>query len=123
MKMAGKSEDKTYGYRRTKAYRDLKRDMLDDLELRGLVGKQYIDMVEAYMDLWCQRKMLNEDVAKRGVFLEYSNGSSQKGTTENKSIALGIKASSEMRSIFSALGFREQATSSKPQSGGEDDEL
>lgn len=116
-------EKKPKNYRTTKAYRELKQDMLDDLELRGLVGKQYIDMVERHMDLWCQFQMLNEDIRTRGVVVEYSNGATQKGTTENKSIDRAIKVSSEMRSIWSALGFREQATTSKPQSGGEDDEL
>ena len=121
--MAVKSKKTVSKYARTKEYRDLKRDMLDDLETRGLVGKQYVDKVEEYMDLWCWLKMLNEDVVTRGVFVEYSNGATQKGTTENKSLTIATRVSSQMLNIWSALGFREQATSSKPQSGGEDDEL
>lgn len=121
--MAKNTENKASAYKRTKAYRDLKRDMLDDLESRGLVERQYVDKVEEYMDLWCWLKMLNEDVVTRGVFVEYSNGATQKGTTENKSLSIATRVSSQMLNIWAALGFREQATSSKPQSGGEDDEL
>lgn len=121
--MAGRTKNKPDDYTRTKEYRSLKRDMLDDLELRGLVGRQYIDKVEEYMKLWCWFQMLNKDVITRGVFVEYSNGATQRGTTENKSISIGTRVSAQMSNIWSALGFREQATSSKPQSGGEDDEL
>lgn len=120
--MAGKCKNKSK-FEKTEEYASLKQDMLDDLELRGLVGRQYIEKVEEYMSLWCWFQMLNEDIVKRGVFVEYSNGATQKGTTENKSLTIATKVSSQMLHIWSALGFREQATSSKPQSGGEDDEL
>lgn len=104
-------------------YQELKQDLLDDLQSRGLVSRQYSDKVNEYMNLWCWLQMLNDDVVNRGVFIEYSNGATQKGTTENKSLAAGVRVSSQMLNIWSALGFREQATNSKPQAGGEDDEL
>ena len=108
---------------KTSAYKELKKDMLDDLDMRGLIGKQYTDKVDEYMNLWCWLKMLNEDVVSRGVYVEYSNGATQKGTTDNKSLTIATKVSSQMLNIWAALGFREQATNSKPQLGGEDDEL
>ena len=68
-------------WEKTKAYRVLKTDMLDDLAARGLISRQYTDKVEEYMDLWCMRQMLTEDVKERGVYIEYMNGANQFGTT------------------------------------------
>ena len=110
-------------FARTKEYRILKKDMLDDLEARGLVGTQYTDKVEEYMNLWCWLQMLNQDILQRGVYIEYQNGATQKGTTDNKSLTIATRVSGQMLSIWTALGFREQATNSKPISGGEDDAL
>jgi phage terminase small subunit len=109
---------------KTKAYKELKQEMLDDLEVRGLISRPYIDKVEEYMELWAQLKMLNEDIRERGVSIEYQNGENQKGTTDNKSLGIAIRVSAQMLNIFSALGFRDQAVKAKADStGGEDDEL
>ena len=70
---------------KTKAYRELKQEMLDDLEARGLISRPDIDKVEEYMELWAQLKMLNADIKERGVSIEYQNGENQKGTTDNNS--------------------------------------
>lgn len=108
----------------TKQYKELKQEMLDDLESRGLISRPYIDKVEEYMELWTQLKMLNEDIRKRGVSIEYQNGENQKGTTDNKSLGIAIRVSAQMLNIFSALGFRDQAIKAKSEpDGGEEDEL
>ena len=107
----------------SEACKRLKQDMLDDLEVRGLVGTQYTDKVEEYINLWSWLQMLNDDVVTRGVYVEYQNGANQKGTTENKSLTIATRVSAQMLNIWAALGFREQANSAKPQNGGEDDEL
>lgn len=109
-------------WEKTTEYKELRSDMLDDLQARGLVGKQYTDKVEEYMRLWCWLRMLDEDIKVRGVYIEYHNGATQKGMTDNKSLAIATRVSSQMLAIWSALGFREQAISSKA-AGGEDDEL
>ena len=109
-------------WEKTKEFIELRGDMLDDLQARGLVGKQYTDKVEEYMRLWCWLRMLDEDIKVRGVYIEYQNGATQRGMTDNKSLAIATRVSSQMLAIWSALGFREQAISSKA-AGGEDDEL
>ena len=68
--------------------------------------------------------MLNDDIMRRGVYIEYSNGATQKGTTDNKSLTIAVRVSSQMLNIWTSLGFREQAVKSTGlQSGGDDDEL
>lgn len=121
--MAGKRKNPVNPWAETEKYKELKKDMLDDLDARGLVGRQYVDKVEEYLNLWCWLQMLNEDVVARGVYVEYSNGATQKGTTDNKSLTIATRVSSQMLAIWTALGFREQAAGAKPQAGGEDDEL
>lgn len=103
-------------------YKELKQDMLDDLDARGLMGKHFTDKVEEYMSLWCLFQMLNEDISKRGAVVEYSNGATQKGVTDNKSVAMLTRVSGQMLNIFNALGFKDLAANAKPQVG-DDDEL
>lgn len=114
---------KKYDWTTDEAYLELKEDLLDDLEARGLLGKKYTDKVEEYMSLWCWLKMLNADIAKRGVSVTYTNGATQKGTTENKSLSIATRVSAQMLNIWAALGFREQAISAKTVGGDEDDAL
>ena len=101
-------------FAKTKEFRELKKDLLDDLTVRGLISKPYMDKAEEYMGLWCLRRMLEEDIAARGVYVEYQNGANQKGTTDNKSVEKLVRVSSQMLSIWAALGFKEQAASAKP---------
>lgn len=120
--MAKKSVGVCSRYAKTKEYKQLKQELLDDLQARGLISRPYIDMVESYMRLWCQEQLLDEDIADRGVYVEYQNGANQKGTTDNKSVEKLIRTMAQKTTIWAALGFREQANSAKPV-GGEDDEL
>ena len=102
--MAGKKD-----YKKTKQYKALKKELEDDLESRGLISEPYKDKVDEYMRLWCWLQMLN--------------GENQKGTTDNKSLTIATRVSSQMLSIWAALGFKEQAVKAKAAAGGEDDEL
>ena len=116
--MAGKKD-----YKKTKQYKALKKELEDDLESRGLISEPYRDKVDEYMRLWCWLQMLNDDISVRGVFIEYQNGENQKGTTDNKSLTIATRVSSQMLSIWTALGFKDQAVKAKAAAGGEDDEL
>lgn len=116
-----KSQNKVKRWEKTAEYRKLKQDMLDDLESRGLVGQQYTAKVNEYMDLWVWFRMLNADVLERGVFVEYQNGANQKGTTENKSLTIATRVAAQMLNIWAALGFKENAISSKPLAGDADE--
>ena len=104
-------------------YIELRQDLLDDLDARGLVGRHFTDKVEEYISLWCIFQMLREDVDTRGVAVEYSNGATQRGVTDNKSLPMMARISAQMLNIWTALGFKDLAANSKPQLGGDDDEL
>lgn len=120
--MAKKNTGLCMLYAKTKEFAQLKAELVDDLQARGLISQPYLDKAEEYMSLWCLKRMLEEDIAERGVYVEYQNGANQKGTTDNKSVEKLVRVSSQMLSIWSALGFKEQANSAKPV-GGDVDEL
>lgn len=120
--MPGKTFGLSKAYSKTAEYKQLHQELVDDLESRGLISRPYLDKAEEYMGLWCLRRMLEEDIATRGVYVEYQNGANQKGTTDNKSVEKLVRVSSQMLSIWAALGFKEQATSAKDV-GSDDDDL
>ena len=106
-------------WRQTKAYRELRQSMLDDLTARGLVDRAYTDKVEEYMDFWVQRQKLEADIAARGVtVLDAKRGM----PVENRSVSLSVQVSRQMLAIFTALGLKDDACAASPQ-GDDDDEL
>lgn len=109
---------------RTQDYKNLKKDMLDDLDARGLLGFQFRDKVDEYMSLWCVLQQLKADIMEHGVTLSYKNGANQYGVTDNKSVAAITRVSAQMLQIWTALGFRSQATAASAppaQDAGEDE--
>ena len=104
---------------RTQDYKNLKKDMLDDLDARGLLGFQFRDKVEEYMDFWVQRQKLEADIAARGVTV----ADAKRGMpVENRSVSLSVQVSRQMLAIFTALGLKDDACAASPQ-GDDDDEL
>lgn len=110
-------------WEKSAAYKQLKEAMLEDLRRRGLDGPQYTSKVKEYMQLWCWLQDANAAVKEYGTLIPYQNGAAQHGLTGNKAVSDGLRISAQMLSVWTALGFREQATNSKPISGGEDDAL
>lgn len=98
--MAG--SQKKRNFRRSEAFRMLKKAMLDSLEARGLDQDTYTDKVEEYMDFWALRQELKEDIARRGLTVTDDRGRQ----TENRSIALSVQVSRQMMALFNALGFK-----------------
>ena len=107
---------------RTKAYQDLKRSLLEELNAAGMERLPFTDLVEQYMSLWCQLQMLNQDVEERGVYIEYQNGSSQKGITDNKSLGAAIRVGDRMDDILTTLGYKARAARAGASAVMEDDD-
>lgn len=105
-------------WKQTKAYRQLKQSMLDNLDARGLVEEAYRDKVEEYMDFWVQRQKLEADIAARGINIP----DEKRGMlVENRSVPLSVQVSRQMLAIFKALGLQEDACT--PSQGDDDDAL
>lgn len=121
------AESKKKDWPRTKAYREMRDQMIADLEAAGIRNAYFLDKVDRFMSLWCQSKILEEDLAVRGIRVEYQNGS-QCGQTDNKSLDRLMKVYDRMDELHRQLGYQETVKSGKQaaarnSAGGEDDEL
>ena len=103
----------------TKAYRELKKSLLDSLEARGLVEDVYKDKVEEYMTLWAQLRELQTDIKARGVVVLDPK---REMMVENRSVSLATQVSKQLLAIYTALGLK-PAESSGRRSGADLDEL
>ena len=97
-------------YKKTKAYRELKKSLLDQLEENGNKKDFFVDLVEDYMRLWVIKNQLNDDIETRGVVTEYKNGANQYGTKRNDSIADLLKVNSQMLKILQQLEIKATPT-------------
>ena len=104
--------------RKTKAFKTLKKSMLESLESRGLCEDIYRDKVDEYMEFWARKQELAEDIKERGLSVYDERGR----LTENRSVSLEIQVSRQMLAIFTALGYKDEAA--KGGAGGfADDDL
>ena len=109
---------KKHQYERTKAYQTLRKDLLDDLESRGLVSEIYTDSVARYMDLWVLHQEAKQDIRTEGLRVRDGRGA----MVENRMISLALQTSKEMRALYADLGFKDIAIKGGG-AGAVDDEL
>jgi phage terminase small subunit len=89
---------------------DIKNDLLDQLERKGIYGNHYLDLINDYMALWEIKNKLIKDIKARGVSVFWCNGGGQEGYKKNDSIAELNKTNAQMLKILNELGLK--ATSS-----------
>lgn len=105
-------------FAKTKEYRELRKELLEDCESRGLSGAVYKDKVQEYMDLWATRQALHADVLERGIFvMDEKRGE----LAENRSVSLEAIYSQKLLAIFIALGFKDEAQKAKRYGDGDDE--
>ena len=100
--------------RLTKKYKDIKKDLLDQLDRNGTVGEYYIDLIDDYMDFYETKTMLIVDIKTKGVSVKYDNGGGQSGYKKNDSVDQLLKVNAQMLRLLNALGIE--------PSGGEDND-
>lgn len=107
---------KTKQYLESERFREIKQDLIDQLDRNGTVGKYYTDLVDDYMNFWVDKCLLTDDIQSRGVVVSYNNGGGQSGKKRNDSIADKIKVNVQMLNILNALGIK------PAQADGDDDD-
>lgn len=85
---------------------EIKTDLIDQLERKGVYGKHYLDLINDYMALWDIKNKLIKDIKDRGVSVEWNNGGGQSGYKKNDSIAELNKTSAQMLKILNELGLK-----------------
>ena len=115
--MTATKNSKPEHLRKTKLYKTIRKDLSDQLERNGTIGKYYFDLIDDYMDLWLTKVALVEDIQERGVQVETVSASGVPQIKKNESVDLRIKVNAQMLRLLAELGI-------KPvQAGGEDDAL
>jgi phage terminase small subunit len=92
--------------KQTKKYREIKQDLLAQLEKKFISRKHYEDLVEDYMAFWVIKEQLQEDIDERGVVVTYNNGGGQSGSKKNDSVSEKIKVTVQMSKILDDLGIK-----------------
>ena len=85
---------------------DIRQDLIDQLEERGVYGQHYLDLIEDYMALWDTKNALIKDIKDRGVSVKYQNGKNQWGYKKNDSVSELVKVNAQMLKILGELGLR-----------------
>lgn len=87
--------------------RDLiKKDLLAQLNEKGLTQKYYVSLVDDYLALWDIKNMLIAEIKADGVVITYNNGGGQKGKKKNDAVPELNKTNAQMLKILSELGLR-----------------
>lgn len=86
--------------------RIIKKDLIHQLEERGIVESHFLDLVEDYMKLWDIKNELIYDIKKRGVSTRYQNGANQWGYKKNDSVSELNRVNGQMLTILRDLNLR-----------------
>lgn len=98
----------------------IKKDLLDQLERKGIYGNHYVNLIDDYISLWEIKENLIKDIKKRGVSIKWETYNKdgevvQSGYKKNESIAELNKTNAQMLKILSELGLKAE----KQEPGGE----
>ena len=83
----------------------IKKDLLEQLERNGTVGKYYTDLVADYMELWDTKNSLQKDIRMRGVVVDYTSANGVKNKKKNESVGELVKVNDRMVKLLEALGI------------------
>ena len=85
---------------------DIKKDLLEQLERKGVRGEHYTDLINDYMSMWDIKNELINDIEERGVNVMYQNGKEQWGYKKNDSIGELNKTNGQMMKILQHLEIK-----------------
>lgn len=86
--------------------KQIKDDLIDQLERSGTVEKYFLDLVDDYMSLWKTKNQLIKDIKDRGVSVKYNNGGGQYGYKKNDSVDQILKVNQQMLKILDYLNIK-----------------
>lgn len=96
----------------------VKKNLIQQLKLRGADIPVFLDLIEDYMSLWETKELLIADIRENGIRIRYDNGGGQVGEKDNPSVQLQVRVNAQMLKILAQLGI-----STDKVLGGDGDEL
>ena len=104
--------------KKSKAYKSIRKSLLDQLERGGNDLPHFTDLVEDYMKMYVIKELANDDIRIRGTFVEWQNSEPQYGSKKNDSVDQVLKTNQQMIKLLDMLGIKPDAGL-----GGEDEEM
>lgn len=107
--MAKKADSRSEAVRqivRSKKYKEIEKDLRQQLEDNGTYGKFFDDMVDDYMAMYVTKTLLTEDIQKRGTIVKYNNGGGQEGYKKNEAVDMFNKTNAQMLRLLAELGLK-----------------
>ena len=104
--------------KKSKAYKSIRKSLLDQLERGGNDLPHFTDLVEDYMKMYVIKELANDDIRVRGTFVEWQNSETQYGSKKNDSVDQVLKTNQQMIKLLDMLGIKPDAGL-----GGEDEEM
>lgn len=98
---------------------DIKKDLLDQLELQSKYGKFYVDLVDDYIYLYDLKEKLKKDLTKKGIRYNTTNGNGISVEKNNDSLLNLTKINTQMLKILNDLNIKEPSD----HSTGDDNDL
>ena len=92
--------------KRTKAYRQIKASLREQLERAGNDRPHYIDLVEDYMKLYVIKELCARDIDERGVVIRGVGSTGQKVEKRNDSVDMMQKTNQQMIKLLDSLGIK-----------------
>ncbi len=98
--------EKDKDWTRTKEYRDIRRDLLEQLERNGTVGEQFRGLVDDYMKMWVIKEQLAADIKERGVLVMAFGPGGREYKKKNDSVDQLPKYNAQMMKLLSEIGIK-----------------
>ena len=84
----------------------IRKDLLSQLEAKGLTGEYYKNLVEDYIFLFKQKEDAQEDILFRGNIVDYTNSKGFESQKKNESCDIILKNNQQMIKILEYLGIK-----------------
>lgn len=101
--------------------KDIKNDLLFQLQSQNKIGKFYDDLVDDYISFYKLKNDLKKDIKNKGLRYKTTNGNGFTIEKPNESVTNLPKINSQMLKILSDLGLHKP--SDEPPEGGDESDL
>ena len=85
--------------------KEIRQDLLDQLDRNGTHGSFWEDLIEDYISLWRIKNELISDIEERGVSIRWQNSEDSFGYKKNDSVNNLHKTNTQMLRILDELGI------------------
>lgn len=85
---------------------DIRQDLMEQLEAKGMISKFYIDLVNDYIKYYELKESLQKDIKKRGLRYEVVSGNGFSSEKPNESVQNLMKVTATMLKILQDLDLQ-----------------